>query len=131
MKLFFAIYLLGSVISLVMTLITLSLSKTASKKLMDIANDKLSEKFNQYERINFVNPNFYCAVNFLMSWFQVAMFLYSYLPSRFFIKIHFYRFISEIFIWVSIKSSAVAHAVVDKHNNLIKDYNNKHGIKED
>jgi hypothetical protein len=131
MKLYFAIYLLGSVISLVMTLITLSLSKTASKKLMDIANDKLSEKFNQYERINFVNPNFYCAVNFLMSWFQVAMFLYSYLPSRFFIKIHFYRFISEIFIWVSIKSSAVAHAVVDKHNNLIKDYNNKHGIKED
>lgn len=131
MKLYFAIYLLGSVISLVMTLITLSLSKTASKKLMDIANDKLSEKFNQYERINFVNPNFYCAVNFLMSWFQVAMFLYSYLPSRFFIKIHFYRFISEIFIWVSIKSSSVAHAVVDKHNNLIKDYNNKHGIKED
>jgi len=131
MKLYFAIYLLGSVISLVMTLITLSLSKTASKKLMDIANDKLSEKFNQYERINFVNPNFYCAVNFLMSWFQVAMFLYSYLPSRFFIKIHFYRFISEIFIWVSIKSSAVAHAVVDKHNNLIKDYNKKHGIKED
>jgi len=131
MKLFFAIYLLGSVISLVMTLITLSLSKTASNELMDIANDKLSEKFNQYERINFVNPNFYCAVNFLMSWFQVAMFLYSYLPSRFFIKIHFYRFISEIFIWVSIKSSAVAHAVVDKHNNLIKDYNNKHGIKED
>lgn len=131
MKLYFAIYLLGSVVSLVMTLITLSLSKTASKKLMDIANDKLSEKFNQYERINFVNPNFYCAVNFLMSWFQVAMFLYSYLPSRFFIKIHFYRFISEIFIWVSIKSSAVAHAVVDKHNNLIKDYNNKHGIKED
>ena len=88
MKLYFAIYLLGSVVSLIMTLITLSLSKTASDELMDIANDKLSEKFNQYERMNFVNPNTYCAVNFLMSWFQVAMFLYSYLPSRFFIKIH-------------------------------------------
>jgi len=129
MKLYFAIYLLGSVISLVMTLITLSLSKTASKKLMDIANDKLSEKFNQYERINVVNPNFYCAVNFLMSWFQVAMFLYSYLPSRFFIKIHFYRFISEIFIWIHTKTGAIAHAVVDKHNKVIRDYNSKHGIK--
>ena len=129
MKLYFAIYLLGSVISLVMTLITLSLSKTASKELMDIANDKLSEKFNQYERINVVNPNFYCAVNFLMSWFQVAMFLYSYLPSRFFIKIHFYRFISEIFIWIHTKTGAIAHAVVDKHNKVIRDYNSKHGIK--
>ena len=129
MKLYFAIYLLGSVISLVMTLITLSLSKTASKELMDIANDKLSEKFNQYERINVVNPNFYCAVNFLMSWFQVAMFLYSYLPSRFFIKIHFYRFISEIFIWIHTKTGAIAHAVVDKHNKVIRDFNSKHGIK--
>jgi hypothetical protein len=129
MKLYFAIYLLGSVVSLVMTLITLSLSKTASNELMDIANDKLSEKFNQYERMNFVNPNTYCAVNFLMSWFQVAMFLYSYLPSRFFIKIHFYRFVSAIFIWIHTKTGAIAHAVVDKHNNVIRDYNNKHGIK--
>jgi len=131
MKLFFAIYLLGSFISLVMTLITLSLSKTASKELMDIANDKLSEKFNQYERINFVNPNFYCAVNFLMSWFQVAMFLYSYLPSRFLVKMYFYRFISVIFIWITNKTGAVAQKMVNKHNNLIKYYNKKHGIKNE
>jgi hypothetical protein len=131
MKLYFAIYLLGSVVSLVMTLITLSLSKTASDELMDIANNKLSERLNQYERINFLNPNIYCAVNFLMSWFQVAMFLYSYLPSRFYIKINFYRFISAIFIWIHTKTGAIAHAVVNKHNDTIRDYNTKHGIKNE
>ena len=131
MKLYFAIYLLGSVISLIMTLIILSLSKTASDELMDIANDKLSERFNQYERINFLNPNFYCAMNFLFSWFQVAMFLYSFLPSRFFIKMCFYRFFSAIFIWIYTKTGTIAYAVVNKHNNLIKDYNKKHGIKNE
>jgi hypothetical protein len=114
-----------------MTLITLSLSKTASDELMDIANNKLSERLNQYERINFLNPNIYCAVNFLMSWFQVAMFLYSYLPSRFYIKINFYRFISAIFIWIHTKTGAIAHAVVNKHNDTIRDYNTKHGIKNE
>jgi len=122
---------LGSVISLIMTLIILSLSKTASDELMDLANDKLSERFNQYERMNFLNPNFYCAMNFLFSWFQVAMFLYSFLPSKFFIKMYFYKFSSEIFIWIYIKSGKVAHILVDKHNNLIKDYNKKHGIKNE
>jgi len=131
MKLYFAIYLLGSVISLVMTLIILSLSKTASDELMGIANDKLSERFNQYERINFLNPNFYCAINFLSSWFQVALFIYSFLPSRFFIKMCFYRFVSAIFIWIYTKTGTIAHAVVNKHNNLIKDYNKKHGIKNE
>jgi hypothetical protein len=131
MKLFFAIYLLGSVISLIMTLITLKINKKKGEAIIDLANDNLSKKFDCYERVNFVNANIYCAINFFMSWAQVAMFLYSYLPSRFIVKIYFYRFISTIFIWVSIKSSAVAHAVVDKHNNLIKDYNKKHGIKED
>jgi hypothetical protein len=131
MKLFFAIYLLGSVISLIMTLITLTINKKKGEAIIDHANDKLSEKFDCYERVNFVNANAYCAVNFIMSWAQVAMFIYSYLPSRFFIKMYFYRFISIIFIWIATKSSAIAHAVVDKHNNLIKDYNKKHGIKQD
>ena len=131
MKLYFAIYLLGSVISLIMTLIILSLSKTASDELMDIANDQLSERFNEYERMDFVNPNFYCAMNFLFSWVQVALFIYSFLPSRFFIKIHFYRFISAIFIFIHTKSGLIAHIVVDKHNELIKNYNKKHGIKNE
>jgi hypothetical protein len=131
MKLYFAIYLLGSVISLVITLITLSLSKTASDELMDIANDKLSERFNHYERTNFLNPNIYCAVNFLMSWAQVAMFLYSYLPSMFFIKIQFYRVVSSIFIWIHTKTGVIAHAVVNKHNDIIREFNKKHGIKNE
>ena len=98
---------------------------------MDIANDKLSERFNEYERMDFVNPNFYCAMNFLFSWVQVALFIYSFLPSRFFIKIHFYRFISAIFIFIHTKSGLIAHIVVDKHNELIKNYNKKHGIKNE
>jgi hypothetical protein len=114
-----------------MTLITLTINKKKSEALIDHANDKLSEKFDCYERINFVNANSYCAVNFFMSWAQVAMFLYSYLPSRFFIKIHFYRFISVIFIWVHTKTGVIAHAVVNKHNNIIKEFNEKHGIKNE
>jgi hypothetical protein len=131
MKLFLAIYLLGSIISLIMTIITLTLNKKRGEAIIDHANDKLSEKFDCYERVNFVNPNIYCAINFIMSWAQVAMFIYSYLPSRFIIKIYFYRIISKIFIWISVKSNVVAHAVVEKHNNLIKEYNKKYGIKED
>ena len=130
MKLFLLIYLLGAVISLIITLITLTIKKTNSDELMDIANDKLSERFNQYERINFVNPNLYCAVNFLMSWLQVALFLYSYLPSRFFIKIHFYRIFSSIFIWIHEKTGAIAEKLVSQHNEVIRDYNKKHSIKK-
>ena len=70
-------------------------------------------------------------MNFLFSWVQVALFLYSYLPSKFFIKIHFYRFISAIFIFIHTKSGLIAHIVVDKHNELIKNYNKKHGIKNE
>lgn len=131
MKLFFAIYLLGSFISLIMTLITLTINKKKGEAIIDHANDKLSKKFDCYERVNFVNANIYCSVNFFMSWAQVAMFLYSYLPSRFLVKIYFYRFISTIFIWIANKTGAVAHTVVNKHNNLIKDYNKKHEIKNE
>ena len=131
MKLFFAIYLLGSVISLIMTLITLTINKKRGEAIINHANDKISEKLDEYERMDFVNPNFYCAMNFLFSWVQVALFIYSFLPSRFFIKIHFYRFISAIFIFIHTKSGLIAHIVVDKHNELIKNYNKKHGIKNE
>ena len=131
MKLFFAIYLLGSVISLIMTLITLTINKKRGEAIINHANDKISEKLDCYERVNFVNANAYCAMNFLFSWVQVALFLYSYLPSKFFIKIHFYRFISAIFIFIHTKSGLIAHIVVDKHNELIKNYNKKHGIKNE
>ena len=131
MKLFFAIYLLGSVISLIMTLITLTINKKRGEAIINHANDKISEKLDCYERVNFVNANAYCAVNFLMSWAQVAMFIYSYLPKRFVIKIYFYRFVSAIFIFIHTKSGLIAHIVVDKHNELIKNYNKKHGIKNE
>ena len=131
MKLFFAIYLLGSFISLIMTLITLKINKKNGEAIIDLANDNLSKKFDCYERVNFVNANIYCAINFFMSWAQVAMFIYSYLPSRFLVKMYFYRFISVIFIWITNKTGAVAQKVVNKHNNLIKDYNKKHGIKNE
>lgn len=130
MKLYFAIYLLGSVISLIITLITLATNKKEEETIINHANDKISEKLNCYERVDFVNANTYCAVNFLMSWAQVAMFVFSYLPSVFMVKIYYYRFISKIFIWISQKSTTVAHGVVNKHNNMIKDFNKKHGIKE-
>ncbi len=131
MKLFFAIYLLGSVISLIMTLITLTINRKRGEAIINHANDKISEKFDCYERVDFVSANSYCAINFFMSWAQVAMFIYSYLPSRFIIKIYFYRFVSTIFIWITTKTVAIVHTVVNKHNNLIKDYNKKYGIKED
>jgi hypothetical protein len=131
MKTFFAIYLLGSSISFIMTLITLTLNKNKGKDIIDQANDKLSQKFDCYERINFVNANIYCIINFFMSWAQVAMFIYAYLPSKFLIKMYFYRFISLVFIWIANKTSSIAHSVIEKHNNLIKDYNIKHGIEQD
>jgi hypothetical protein len=131
MKLYILIYLLGSIISLIITLITLTTNKKKAEGLIDFANDRLSEKLNCYERVNFFNDNVYIAVNFLMSWVQVAMFLYSYLPSIFLIKIHFYRVVMSIFIWIHTKTGTIAHAVVDKHNQLIRDFNQKHGIKNE
>lgn len=131
MKLYFLIYLLGSVISLIMTLITLTINKKNGEALIDFANDRLSEKLNCYERVNLFNVNAYIAVNFLMSWVQVAMFVYSYLPSRFIIKIYFYRFVMSIFILIHHKTGTIAHTLVDKHNQLIRDFNQKHGIKNE
>lgn len=130
MKVYFAIYLLGSIISLIITLIILSKDKKEEEALINHANDKISERLNFYERVDFVNTNIVCAVNFILSWAQVAMFIYSRLPSSFMIKIYYYRVISKIFIWISQKSTTVAQSVVDKHNNMVKDFNKKHGIKE-
>lgn len=130
MKVYFAIYLLGSIISLIITLITLSKDKKEEEALINHANDKISERLNFYERVDFVNTNIVCAVNFVMSWVQVAMFVSSYLPSPFMVKIYYYRFISKIFIFISQKSTSIAQRVVDKHNNMIKDFNKKYGIKE-
>lgn len=130
MKLFLAIYLLGSIISLTITLITLAMNKKEEEALIKHTNDKISEKFNFYDRVDFVNANIYCAVNFVMSWVQVAMFIYSYLPSPFMVKIYYYRFICKVFIWINQNSTTVAQRVVDKHNNMIKDFNKKYGIKE-
>lgn len=129
MKVYFAIYLLGSIISLIITLIILSKDKKEEEALINHANDKISERLNFYERVDFVNTNVVCAVNFILSWAQVAMFIYSRLPSSFMIKIYYYRVISKIFIWISQKSTTVAQSVVDKHNNMVKDFNKKHGIK--
>lgn len=130
MKVYFAIYLLGSIISLIITLIILSKDKKEEEALINHANDKISERLNFYERVDFVNTNIVCAVNFILSWAQVAMFIYSRLPSSFMIKIYYYRVISKIFIWISQKSTTIAQSVVDKHNNMVKDFNKKHGIKE-
>lgn len=130
MKVYFAVYLLGSIISLIITLIILSKDKKEEEALINHANDKISERLNFYERVDFVNTNIVCAVNFILSWAQVAMFIYSRLPSSFMIKIYYYRVISKIFIWISQKSTTIAQSVVEKHNNMVKDFNKKHGIKE-
>ena len=130
MKLIFEIYLLGSVISLLMTLITLAIDKKRCEAMIDHTNDELSEKFDYYERINFININTVCIINFFMSWAKVVMLLYAYLPSWFFIKMYYYRFLSIILIWITTKIGKITHIVVDKYNNLVKEYNEKHGIKE-
>jgi hypothetical protein len=128
MKLIFAIYLLGSVISLIMTLITLTINKKKGEAIIDHANDNLSQRFDCYERMNFVNIHTICIINFFMSWAKVVLLLYAYLPSGFFIKMYSYRFISIILIWITTKIGKITHIVVDKYNNLIKEYNEKHGI---
>jgi hypothetical protein len=128
MGLFFAIYLLGSLISLTITLITLKINKNKGEDIINYANDKISERFNYYDRVDLTNANFFCVVNFLMSWAQVAMFVYAYLPSFFIIKVYFFRFIYTICIWVYNKSGRMAQIASDKHNSLIQNYNKKHGI---
>jgi hypothetical protein len=122
MKLFFEIYLLGCFVSLIITLIHL---KKKGDSIVNKINDEVSEKLNFYERMNFANANIYCAINFVMSWAQVAMFVYSFIPSPFFIKLYFYRFTSEMFIWIYRKSGEKAQNLVNKYNSLIEDYNKK------
>lgn len=128
MGLFFAIYLLGSLISLTITLITLKINKNKGEDVISYANDKISERFNYYDRVDLANANFFCVVNFLMSWVQVAMFVYAYLPSFFIIKVYFFRFIYTICIWVYNKSGRMAQIASDKHNTLIENYNKKNEI---
>jgi hypothetical protein len=131
MVLYFLIYILGAIVSLVLTLIELKTNHKNTDDLIDYTNNKLSEQLDCYEKVEFVNSNTYCIINFFMSWLQVAIFIYDYSPSRLFLKIHFYRIISVIFIWTYTKPFALANAVVEKHNNLIREFNKKHGIKEE
>lgn len=131
MVIYFGIYLLGSVISLILSLISLKSNDKKEQTVIDHANDKLSKRFDCYERVDFIGANTYCAINFFMSWLQVAMFIFAQFPSLFVLKIHFYRIVSAIFIWICTKSNAIAISVVNRHNDLIREFNKKHGIKEE
>ena len=131
MNLFFRIYLLGSAISLFIALTTLVLNKKKAEKMLDEVNERMSEKLNYYEKVSLINGNFYCAINFLLSWIQVVAFIFNIIPSRAFMLVTFYRLTSNFFVWIHLKSFIIAEKLANKHNNIISEYNKKHGIKNE
>lgn len=138
MKLYFAIYILGSVVSLFMTLITLVFrNKKANQDFIKRANDEISERLDLYESEKFYNANTICAINFMMSWIQVLAFIYAFFPSYLLVISFLCKFITNPLIWIyqffgylTNFIGYFAHKSVDIHNFFVRKYNEKHGIKE-
>ena len=131
MNLVLAIYFLGSIISIIISIVIFTSDEKLTEEIINDTNDLISKNLNYYERQNIVNVNTFIALNFFLSWFQVLHFIYYLSPTRLYLKILFLRYLLNIFIFINSKSGQIGRFLVDKHNKLIIDYNKKNEIAND
>jgi hypothetical protein len=77
MKLFFAIYLLGSFISVFWTMLILKFKNKNLEKAMEKTEDLMSEKLSFYDSRKYMQLDIIIFSNFLLSWIIVIILLYA------------------------------------------------------
>jgi hypothetical protein len=84
MKLFLSIYLLGSFISLFMTIIILKIKKNKIEEAIEESEEMMPDDFKLKNAKEIMTQDMILLSNFTLSWIIVVIFLYAYIEKFFY-----------------------------------------------
>lgn len=131
MNLFFTIYFLGGVTSVLLGLLFFAINKVNKKDILIKANEIMSKKIGVYENLNLIDINVFYAVCFLLSWIQVFVLLRALMPTFYDIKILVLGVLISFFSKTQKLGYFMTNYFIDIHNKIIDEYNQKHGIQDE